>query len=154
MTKYEKLLNTADSYNLKIHENYDFSGTRIKGLYCDGNIALSNVLKTEAEKRCVLAEEVGHHVTTSGNIIDLHTVQNTKQELKARIWAYKKLVPLQKLILASKAGCRNSFEISEYLNVTEKFLNESLEYYKSHYGEGTIMGSYLIEFEPLLITQI
>ena len=154
MTKYERLLNTADSYNLKVHENYDFSGTRLKGLYCDGNIALSNVLKTEAEKRCVLAEEVGHHVTSSGDIIDLNDTRNAKQELKARIWAYRKLVPLKKLVLAYKTGCRNSFEISEYLNVTEKFLNESLEYYKSHYGEGTIMGSYLIEFEPLLITQI
>lgn len=154
MTKYERLLNTADLYNLKIHENYDFSGTRIEGLYCDGNIALSNNLKTDAEKRCVLAEEVGHHVTSSGDIIDLNDTRNAKQELKARIWAYRKLVPLKKLVLACKTGCRNSFEISEYLNVTEKFLNDSLNYYKSHYGECTIIGSYLIEFEPLIITKI
>ena len=50
--------------------HYPFETDRIKGLYCDGTIAISTDMKTDAEKACVLAEELGHHYTTYGNILD------------------------------------------------------------------------------------
>lgn len=56
----------------------------LSGLYIDGNIALSNRLNTTAEKACVLAEELEHHETSVGNIIDLSVSWNRKQERQAR----------------------------------------------------------------------
>ena len=50
--------------------HYPFETDRIKGLYSDGTIAISTDMKTDAEKACVLAEELGHHYTTYGNILD------------------------------------------------------------------------------------
>ena len=48
--------------------DWRFTSDRIKGLYCDGVIAISDRLKGP-EKAAVLAEELGHHLTASGNIL-------------------------------------------------------------------------------------
>ena len=37
----------------------------------------------ETEKACVLAEELGHHYTTVGDIIDQKESENRKQELNS-----------------------------------------------------------------------
>lgn len=150
LTKYEELLDEANKQDMRIWENYNFSNTRLKGLYCDRHIALSNELKTDSEKRCTLAEEIGHHHTTFGNIIDQRNVENRKQEQLARTWAYNKLIGLMGIINAYKAGCRNSSEMAEYLNITEEFLMDALERYRGKYGTYTIVDNYVIFFEPRL----
>lgn len=38
----------------------------------------------EAEKACVLAEELGHHYTAVGDIIDQSYYSNRKQELRGK----------------------------------------------------------------------
>ena len=73
----------ANQKNLQVYEKYNFSGTKIKGLYCDGNIALSRNIKTESEKKCILAEEIGHFETSCGDITDQNNISNRKQELHA-----------------------------------------------------------------------
>ena len=87
MNRYEELLGEAAAEGISIDENYTFSG-KTSGLYVDNNIALSSSLKTTDEKACVLAEELGHHHTTVGNIVDLTSSGNRKQERQARVWAY------------------------------------------------------------------
>lgn len=84
MTKYEEILDQAHNNNVPVYENYNFSN-RIKGLYCDGSIALNQNLATSTEKACVLAEELGHHYTATRDIIDQSTVENRKQEMRGRI---------------------------------------------------------------------
>lgn len=150
MTEYEKLLDEAENDDMHVFEKYDFAGTRLKGLYCDNNIALSNELGTESERCCTLAEEIGHHYTTHGNILDLSQAQNRKQEQQARTWAYNKLIGLMGIVDSYKAGCHNAHEMAEFLNVTEKFLLEALERYRSKYGTYTVINNYVIFFEPHL----
>lgn len=154
MTGYEELLENAEKNNIHIHENYDFSGTKIKGLYCDGNIALSKDLSTDAEKKCILAEEIGHHVTSSGDITDQTNIMNRKQENRARAWAYRKTIRLSDLISAYKYGCKNQYELAEYLNVTESFLSDALMHYKSEYGICAKIDNYIIYFEPLGVLEL
>lgn len=149
MNKYEELLNDANKSNIVVTDQFDLSGTRIKGLYCDGTIALNRDMYIESEKTCVLAEELGHHYTTVGDIMDQTDVSNRKQERRARIWAYHKLLSLNDLIDSYKCGCRNQFEIAEHLNVTEEFLVDCLKYYKEKYGLYVRKDNYLIYFEPL-----
>lgn len=119
MNKYEELLNDADKSNVTVTNQFDLSGTRLKGLYCDGTIAISQNMNDESEKACILAEELGHHYTSSGNIIDMTVATNRKQELHARAWAYNRLIGLYGIINAYRSGCRNGYEIAEHLNITE-----------------------------------
>ena len=128
----------------------DLSGINgLKGMYFDGNIAIHQHM-TQTEKSCVLAEELGHHHTTIGNILDQTNAWNRKQEQQARTWAYNKLVGLMGIINAYKAGCRNAYEMAEYLDVTEEFLNDALERYRRKYGEYATVDNYTIYFEPYL----
>lgn len=146
---YENLLDDANDSGITLDEKYTFD-SKLKGLYIDNNIALSSALETSAEKSCILAEELGHHYTSSGNIIDMSVVVNRKQELHARAWAYNRLIGLYGIINAYRSGCKNGYEIAEHLNITEEFLNEALQYYRNKYGLCTTVDNYVIYFEPAL----
>lgn len=148
MNTLEKLQDEAYSEGIDIVEK-SFNSKRIKGLYCDSVIALSSDLKTSAEKACVLAEELGHHCTSSGDILDLSVVANRKQERAARLWAYNHMIGLRRLIDAFEHGCNNRHEIATYLDVTEDFLIEALDCYREKYGVSVVVDNYIIYFEPL-----
>jgi len=154
LTEYEKLLNEAKNNNISVYEHYDLSGTQLKGLYCDSVVALSNELDTSAQRSCVLAEELGHHYTTTGNILDQSIAANRKQEHRARVWAYRRAFRLTELISAYKYGCRNRYEIAEHLNVTESFLIDAIAHYKTQYGTYAKVDNYLIYFEPLGVLEL
>jgi len=67
------------------------------------------------------------------------------------MWAYNEMVGLMGIIDAYKNGCRNSYEVAEYLEVTEEFLNDALDAYKSKYRVCTIVDNYAIYFIPALL---
>ncbi len=146
---YENLLQEAYDENIEVYE-INFPGG-IKGLYCDGFISINKKIKTSREKKCVLAEELGHYYTTIGRITDLKNVVNRKQERQAREWSFEMLVPLKSIIKASYAGCTNLFELSEYLDVTEEFLKDALQYYQNKYGLYKEVNNYCIHFNPLTV---
>lgn len=149
MTKYEEILDQAHNNNVPVYENYNFSN-RIKGLYCDGSIALNQNLATSTEKACVLAEELGHHYTATRDIIDQSTVENRKQEMRGRLVAYNKMVGLRGLVEAYNHHCRNLGEVADYLEVTPEFLQETIDCYRSKYGVYAAVDNYVIFFEPCL----
>ena len=139
-----------EAYSLGVDvADWDFKDTRIKGLYCDGTIALNSKL-TNKEQAAVLAEELGHHLTAAGNILDQSVSANRKQELRGRIWAYNRLVGLTGILRAYKVGCRNRYEMAEFLDVPEDTLQEALNYYHARYGVYTQVDNYVIYFEPAL----
>ena len=104
----------------------------LKGLYYNGNIAIEKNL-TSTEKTCVLAEELGHHYTSVGNILDQQDISNRKQELRARAWAFDECIGLIGIVNAYKAGCQSLYEMAEYLEVTENFLKDALEAYRRRF---------------------
>lgn len=150
MTDYEILLDSADIQNVTVDETSHFCGTQIKGLYLDNHIALSKDLRSDTQKRCILAEELGHYHTTVGDIIDQSSDTNRKQELRARLWSYNKLIGLHGIISCYKAGCQTAYDMAEHLGVTEEFLQETLQCYRSKYGIYTRFDNYVIYFEPTL----
>lgn len=141
---YDNLLLEADKNSLITKEKplkaYD---GRIKG----NKILIRKDMNTTT-KKCVLAEELGHYHTTVGDILDQSKAENRKQELRARIWAYNKLIGLRGIIDSYTHGCRSIYETAEYLDVTEEFLTEAVHYYKSKYGIYTNLDNYVIYFEP------
>ncbi|MDF2858354.1 MAG: phage protein [Neobacillus sp.] len=121
----------------------------LKGLYVDECIAIEKKL-SYTEKACILAEEIGHHFTSSEDILDQSKTVNRKQEKKARMWAYNIQIGLVGIINAYNAGCSNLFEIAEYLDVTEDFLSDALESFRKKFGVCTVSDNYIIYFEPSL----
>ena len=149
MNAYERLEDEACRDGIDIIQK-KFNSDRIKGLCCDSTIAINANIETTAEKTCTLAEEYGHYNTTVGNILDLSSSQNRKQERQARLWAYNKQIGLYGLIRAYESGCRNRYEVAEYLEVTEEFLLEAISCYRDKYGVGTTLDNYYIMFIPNL----
>jgi len=144
---YEELLIEHDSLNILELDLSEVSG--LKGLYYNGSVAIEQKL-TSVEKACVLAEELGHHYTSVGNIIDMEYTGNRKQERQARLWAYNKQIGLIGLVRAFEHGCQNRFEIAEYLEVTEEFLEECIECYRNKYGICKRVDNYVVYFIPQL----
>lgn len=149
MTAYEELLQEADDNDIELLE-FTFHGTN-KGMYIDNVIAIRSDIKTYTEKKCILIEELGHHYMTIGNITDLKSVCNRRQERQARKWSYERLVPLKSIINASFECCTNLYELAKYLDVTEVFLKDALIHYQTKYGLYAEVGNYCIYFNPLTV---
>ena len=148
MNFYEELQEEACKDGVDVCD-YSFSSERIKGLYCDGTIAIRQDMTT-AEKSCVLAEELGHHRMTIGNILNQDDVSNRKQERIARFWAYNKRIGLSGIIQGYRHHCRSRHELADCLDVSEEFLAEALECYREKYGVYVKSDGYVIQFDPVL----
>lgn len=144
---YEELQIEYSCLNIKEMDLSTVDG--LKGLYIDGNIAIQSGM-TSIESSCTLAEELGHHETSAGNILDMSDVRNKKQEHKARLWAYNKQIGLWGLMNAFQHGCHGRTEVAEYLGVTEEFLEEAIECYRGKYGCCVDVDDYTIFFDPAL----
>lgn len=144
---YEELLIEADRLGLRAKE---LPLEADDGLIYKNRIAIRKNIPTLREKACVLSEELGHYYTSAGDILDQSFTSNRKQEYKARLWAYDKQIGLTGIIRAYEHGCQNLYEMADYLDVTEEFLLEALQCYKSKYGLNVNINNYIIYFEPNL----
>lgn len=145
---YEELLNTADQLDLAVKEQ---PLTVHDGLIRGRRIAIRKSIETQAEKSCVLAEELGHYFTSFGNILNMDEIQNRKQELRARLSGYDMQIGLIGIVECYKHHCRSLYEMAEYLQVTEEYLKEALECYSRKYGENLVtIDNYAIRFVPSL----
>lgn len=123
MTTYEKLLAEYDD-RLLIEERDLIND----GLYCDGVIWINRSLPS-AKKLAIAAEEIGHHETTAGDILDQRSLLSQRQELQARRWGYRKILPPERIQSAINDGYTAIPDIAEYLDVDEQFLRDALDYY-------------------------
>lgn len=144
---YEDLLIESEKENLIVKEK-DIPG--FGGRIYQNRIAIHKQLSTQTEKACILAEELGHHYTSSGDILDQSDPAARKQEFHARLWGYNKMVGLHGIVSAYRNHCRNLSEMADYLDVTEPFLADCLESYRRKYGCYVELDNYVIMFEPVL----
>ena len=148
---YEQLLTAADQEGLLVKEQ---TLTGHDGLIRGRRIAIRKNIETQVEKSCVLAEEIGHYRTSSGNILDQNKAESRKQEYRARLYGYNLKIGLTGLIRAYEAGCRNLYEMAEYLDATEEYLMEAIDCYKSKYGLCASVDNYIIYFQPFIVIKI
>ncbi|MBX7356381.1 ImmA/IrrE family metallo-endopeptidase [Clostridium chauvoei] len=142
---YEELLTEALENDIDIVE-FSLKGQG-KGYYCDNIIIIDSNIHTNTEKKCILAEELGHHFKNYSNIIKKST-NSLKQENLARRWGHAKLISIFSLLDAFNNGITSRFELAKYLAVTEEFLQESIETMKAKYGTHLELDNYIIYFEP------
>ncbi len=144
-----KLYNYAYDHHIDVIE-CELPSAKLKGLYVDDVVYLKQNM-TQAEETCILAEELGHYETSDGNILNYRDQNSWKQEIKARNWAVDKLVTLDKLIDAFETGVRDKYELAEYLNITNDFLDYSITRLRQQYGISVSHSDYVIYFEPNLM---
>lgn len=120
---YDLLLDEAIDNGLIVKEK-PLQGS--DGRICDCKIAIRKDIDTSSRKMCVLAEELGHYYTTAGNILEQTNLENAKQEHRARVWAYQKLLSVDKIVDAASEGHTETWDMADYLNVDEEFLKNYL----------------------------
>lgn len=88
-----------------------------------------SLFDSRAHFRCVLAEELGHHFTSTGNSIPLtlfhyrDRLEISRVEYRAMRWAALHLMPLDKLRLAFRKGIYERWELAEHFDVTEDMVD-------------------------------
>lgn len=150
MSEYENLLEIGYKEGLDIREKPLKSNS--KALCRNRKIALNTrFLVTTTQKRCFLSEEIWHNRVTVGNITDLRDIRNLKQECFARGKSFGELVSPDKIVKALLDYCISLQDMCDYLNITEEYFFEALEYYKKKYGQYYKCRDYLLYFEPLCV---
>ncbi|WMJ85457.1 hypothetical protein [Anaerocolumna sp. MB42-C2] len=148
MNQYELLVDEAYNNGIEVIEKR--FNSRSKGLCKNNKLGISKDIPTLREKTCVLAEELGHYYKNVGNIVNLKIVDNKKQEYHGRLWGFNKRIGLTGIIKAFNAHCTTLYDMAEFLDVTEEFLSEALNCYKSKFGTYIKVDNYIISFEPCL----
>lgn len=123
------LYDIAEKENIKI---YDYNIDNINGAFIsyEGINAIAMNYKnidTQAEEKCVLAEELGHYyydATYSPLCTDTYLI--SKQEYKAKKWAIKSLIPFTKI---TEKHYEYLYELADELGVTEELLLFAYKYY-------------------------
>lgn len=131
MMKTNKLYKLAEKENIKI---YDYNIPDVFGMFVNidkiNAITLSKNL-TSYEEKSTLAEELGHYyygATYPINCSDLQLI--SKQEYRARKWAYNVLIPVEDLVSAIKNGLDNIDVLADYFEVPRRFVSDCIDYYK------------------------
>lgn len=88
MTEYEKLMARYD--DLHVEEKIMVND----GLYADGHIWISKDMP-KCKRYCTLAEEIGHHKTSVGNILDQSDIDNCDKRTPRANGHTKKYYPLK-----------------------------------------------------------
>lgn len=101
----------------------------------NNHIVLNQALLENPREECiVLAEEIGHveydclyHCRDILN--PCQKINIDKAELRAKKWAYTRLVPLEELKKAS-AMYTEAYQLAEYFDVTEEIIVNAIGYYR------------------------
>ena len=147
MGKYDELVNKYKDLNII---ETDMLPSFQSGMYFNNKIYI-NSNRSEAVKLETLAEELAHHKLTYGNITDPTQFNSRKFEGYARRYAMEYMISLKGIIDAFKYGCHNLYEMANFFEVSEGYVQDCIAHYKRKYGLSTLCGDYLIQFEPLRV---
>lgn len=105
-----------------------------------------------------LAEELGHHATSYGEITSYlgrrYNINHARQELRARRYGVKLILPLEKLIECYKKGLWGDiYAMCLYLEIDRSYFKKAIEDYKKQFGTFVEYEGYYITFEPLDIKE-
>lgn len=115
------------------------------GLYINDHIYL-NTRQTREELLGTIAEEIGHYLTSSGDISVLNTNEKRKQERRARdIGAILAVSPVD-IVDCFNGGCKTILECAAYLAVTKEVFEDAVSYYATKFDTITVKDKYTIHF--------
>ena len=103
----------------------------LKGLSIPGAIALNpKLIDTQQEEREILAHELGHQMRYAFYRFSDSDITKARAEERANRWAVMQLVPIDELQKAFKSGCTMIWQLAEYFNVSDKFMQNVIRIYR------------------------
>lgn len=120
-----------------ILEEVNFKQSNIEGIYfkapgLSSTIGIHKNIAFDTKKYIsVLAEELGHHFTSIGDlsaecITYTQKVNRSKQEKRARIWAANFLISDDEIVGALTHNINTLYGLSDHFNVTEEIIKYKL----------------------------
>lgn len=124
----------------------------------NGNVVIDGRLNYYIQNG-ILAEELGHHATSFGDITHYKgkrfSLDAARQEIRARRYGIKLIMPLERLIDCYKKGFWGDvYDICLHLEIDRTYFQEAIADYKKQFGSYVEYDGYLIEFEPLDIKEL
>lgn len=135
-----KLYDIAEKENIKV---YDWNIEDCSGIYLNYDkinaVALNyDEFGTYIEEKCTLAEELGHYYMDATYSLSSSLETKSRQEYRAKKWAYTTLIPFADFKNALKKGITKIYELAEYFDVTVEFMQNCITFYTNKYGYITI----------------
>lgn len=118
--------------NIDLIDTYleDASGAYVN--YEKLNIILYDPSKIDSccKRKEILAEELGHYYYSATYKFNSTFELISRQEYKAKKWAYCILIPYEKLKLALKNGITDLYSLADYFDVTVEYMYNAINFYK------------------------
>ena len=136
----------AKFYGVSIID-FDFP-SKIRGVYQDGVIGINTDVTDPAERRCIIACEMGRHLMRGYRGIVLTEEQ---ENIIAFYWAVSYIMPLSALIEALKFENKTVTDVAAFLNVTPQFVKTGLAFYKNSMGSRIFYHNHVIDLEKEIV---
>ncbi|MGG5357943.1 hypothetical protein IGI57_002423 [Enterococcus sp. DIV0213j] len=144
MDKLEQMMSSYQELNYVFDTNMPIGQ---KGLYIDGHVYL-NPFQSKKELISTVAEEIGHYLTSAGDIVKQDTNEQRKQEQKARDVGATLVVTPADIVACYKERFNTVWECAEFLGITKNALEDAIRVYAKTYENGLTYGKYHIYFRP------
>ncbi|MCO8292620.1 ImmA/IrrE family metallo-endopeptidase [Tetragenococcus halophilus] len=115
------------------------------GFYVDNYIYL-NPRQTKESLTNTVSEEIGHYLTSVGDITAQNTNEKRKQERKARDIGATLAVTPYDLIDCFEDGCKTITECAVFLGVLEETIHNAVKYYARKYDGIKTENNYTLFF--------
>ncbi|MBM7577706.1 ImmA/IrrE family metallo-endopeptidase [Jeotgalibacillus terrae] len=142
-----------DQYPELVIEEDKHMHPKLPGVIVDNYIAI-NKNRSLYEKHFILAEEIGHYLTTAGDITKLNTLPKLKAEIIARRWGYEKILSLDDLVSCYEKKHLTAEDVSHDFEIELNDLKTILDYYFDRYGPSVRHKEYIINFDPFIVIDI
>lgn len=133
MTRYEHLEQLAHSCGVRINLSILREEDALDGLYValrdGGCLILINRYRTQAERTAALAEELGHHFRSIGDLRDLRDIAAAKAEAAGQAWSIDALLPRPELEIQIRNGNGTSWQLAEATDLPEDFVRQAVSFH-------------------------
>ncbi|WP_099204619.1 ImmA/IrrE family metallo-endopeptidase [Scatolibacter rhodanostii] len=82
-----------------------------------------------SETKWILAHELGHCATGCTHKVSSSLDLIEKHEYKANRWAIERYIPFEDLNIAIQGGYTERWQLAEYFDMPESFIEKALNYY-------------------------
>ncbi len=114
-------------------------------------ILIDKPIKNTRMEKIIKAHELGHHFTSTCDLISAPSEKRRREESRALRWQTNKLLSPEKLIAAYERGCRSIPEFIEYFDFPPEEFMKGLNLLNGIYGIDSLHCGYRIYWEPFNI---
>lgn len=156
MKSIEDIYKLIEKENI-IYEEKNLSKFNSKGIYLEvDSLKVIAIDESIINKHCtyisIMAEELGHYFTTTGNLIEpsknyMEKIIKSKKELLARKWAANYLISDEEFVQALLSCINSKNDFCDYFNITYEVLENKIRSIALNEEKFNLIKSKLREYE-------